>query len=191
MMGARGHQPGGRWRDRRDAILVALAVILSVAFVAGAVVGAQQGSGKVIKGTSKADRLVGTPGNDQISGGRGKDRIRARAGNDRVDGEGGRDRITGKKGDDVLSGGPGRDKIRGGSGDDRLLGDSAGAVLIGGKGRDEFNMDSGEQIGGEGDELIKARDGALDEINCGPGEDTAIVDEAEDGVFDCEHVVYP
>lgn len=86
VMGARGHRAGGRWRDRRDAILVALAVILSVAFVAGAVVGAQQGSGKVIKGTGKADRLVGTPGNDQISGGRGRDRIRARAGNDRVDG---------------------------------------------------------------------------------------------------------
>lgn len=190
-MAAGGAQAVGRWRDRRDATLVALAVTVAIAFVAGAVVGAQQGGGKLIKGTKKADRLVGTPGDDQIRGGRGKDRIRARAGNDRVDGEGGRDRITGKKGDDLLSGGPGKDRIKGGSGDDRLFADAGGALMVGGKGRDEFNIVDGEQIGGEGDDLIKARDGTLDEINCGPGEDTAIVDEAEDGVFDCEHVVYP
>lgn len=73
-MAARGAQAVGRWRDRRDATLVALAVTVAIAFVAGAVVGAQQGGGKLIKGTKKADRLVGTPGDDQIRGGRGKDR---------------------------------------------------------------------------------------------------------------------
>ncbi|HYU60239.1 MAG TPA: calcium-binding protein [Solirubrobacterales bacterium] len=182
---------GVRWRDRRDALLLALAVILGASFVAGAVVGARQGGGHVIRGTNKADRLVGTPGDDVILGLRGRDRIRARPGNDRVDGGGGRDRITGKKGDDVLSGGPGKDRIRGGSGDDRLFADAGGALLIGGKGRDQFNMVDGEQVGGEGNDLIRARDGTLDEINCGPGDDTVIVDEAEDGVFDCEQVIYP
>jgi Ca2+-binding RTX toxin-like protein len=179
------------WRDRRDALLLALAVILVASFGVGAVVGAGQQASNVIRGTNKADRLVGTTGDDVILGLRGRDKIRARPGNDKVDGGGGRDRITGKKGDDVLSGGPGRDRIKGGSGDDRLFADAGGALMVGGKGRDQFNMVDGEQIGGEGDDVIRARDGTLDQINCGPGEDTVIVDEAEDGVFDCEQVIYP
>lgn len=190
-MGAREAWAGGIWRDRRDALLLALAVILVISFAVGAVVGAGQHGSDVIRGTNKRDRLVGTKHDDVILGLRRGDKIRARAGNDKVDGGGGKDTITGKKGNDVLSGGPGKDAIKGGSGDDRLFADAGGALMVGGKGSDEFNMVAGEQVGGEGDDVIKARDGTLDQINCGPGNDTVIVDEAEDGVYDCEQVIYP
>lgn len=33
--------------------------------------------------------------------------------------------------------------------------------------------------------------GRQDTIDCGDGEDTVIVDLQEDGVFDCETIVYP
>jgi hypothetical protein len=39
--------------------------------------------------------------------------------------------------------------------------------------------------------VIQARDGSEDSIDCGPGEDTAVVDDAEDGVIDCERVLMP
>ena len=39
--------------------------------------------------------------------------------------------------------------------------------------------------------MIRADDQTEDSIDCGPGEDTAYVDEAEDGVLDCEKLVMP
>lgn len=61
--------------------------------------------------------------------------------------------------------------------------------LFGGPGADELE-------GGDGDDVIDARDGAgaeddLDTIRCGPGEDTVLVDEHEECVFDCEGVRLP
>jgi Ca2+-binding RTX toxin-like protein len=41
------------------------------------------------------------------------------------------------------------------------------------------------------DDTINARDGSEDTIDCGPGNDTVLVDTQEDGVFDCENVIYP
>ena len=40
-------------------------------------------------------------------------------------------------------------------------------------------------------DVIRARDGRPDEINCGPGDDVAYVDRVEDGVYDCERVLAP
>ena len=45
--------------------------------------------------------------------------------------------------------------------------------------------------GTSGNDTIDARDGAQDLIDCGDGVDTVIVDAQEDGVFNCENVVYP
>jgi hypothetical protein len=39
--------------------------------------------------------------------------------------------------------------------------------------------------------VIDARNGVEDSIDCGPGDDTAIVDAREDGVLDCENVQSP
>ncbi len=50
---------------------------------------------------------------------------------------------------------------------------------------------AGKPVDGQGRDVIRARDGTRDVINCGPGKDVAYVDRAEDGVFDCERVVKP
>jgi len=111
-----------------------------------------------------AKTIEGGPGHDRLIGTRHTDRIDGRAGND------------------VIAGRGGSDNLRGSGGDDRIKG---------GGGRDEFDMHHGEEVGGLGDDVIHARDGRRDEINCGPGKDRAVVDRAEDGVFNCERVVEP
>ncbi len=42
-----------------------------------------------------------------------------------------------------------------------------------------------------GNDRIEARDGGNDEISCGAGNDVAIVDASEDGIYDCEKVKEP
>ena len=108
--------------------------------------------------------------------------IEGTGGHDRLIGTPHKDRIDGRAGSDVIAGRGGSDNLRGSAGSDRING---------GGGRDEFDMRHGEEIGGLGDDVIHARDGRRDEINCGPGEDRAVVDRAEDGVINCEHVIEP
>ena len=52
-------------------------------------------------------------------------------------------------------------------------------------------MRNGVELSAPGNDVIRARDHGLDEINCGAGIDRAIVDRAEDGVFGCERVIAP
>ena len=100
--------------------------------------------------------------------------------------------IAGTDRAETLIGTPGPDTIRGGHGADFLHGGPDGAVLVGGPGRDRFNMTpEGAQLRGGGDEVIRARDGRPDAINCGDGDDVAYVDRVEDGIYDCERVVPP
>lgn len=56
--------------------------------------------------------------------------------------------------------------------------------MTGGRGEDDIS-------GGAGNDRIDARDGDQDSIDCGPGEDTVLVDTVEDGVVDCENVTGP
>lgn len=42
-----------------------------------------------------------------------------------------------------------------------------------------------------GRDLIRARDGSPDFINCGRRRDVAYVDRVEEGVYNCERVVRP
>jgi Ca2+-binding RTX toxin-like protein len=162
-----------RPEDRRWGVIVAVAVLGVLALIAGAAVLARSGGTHHIVGTQRADEIDGTPQADHIEG------------------LGGADHISGHGGNDVIDAGAGFDRVNGGGGNDRLLSAPGGAVLKGGKGRDEFNMVNGETVGGEGNDVIRARDGQLDEINCGPGDDKAYVDRAEDGVYDCETVKEP
>lgn len=104
----------------------------------------------------------------------------------------GRDRLLGTKGDDTLRGLRGRDVLIGGRGRDVLIGGRGRDVLRGGPGRDGFNMRAGVRLAAPGRDKIDARDGRQDEINCGAGgNDLAIVDAFEDGVYDCELVREP
>jgi hypothetical protein len=70
--------------------------------------------------------VVGTTGNDVLTGS---------AFPDVFAGLGGKDRINSTGGNDVICGGPGNDVLRGGPANDRLLGQAGRDKLIGGKGR--------------------------------------------------------
>ena len=110
--------------------------------------------------------LAVSAGAERIGGTPKADHLHGGAKPDRISGRGGDDRLSGRRGNDVLRGGTGADE------------------LIGGKGFDAL-------VGGPADDLIRARDGNHDQIECGGGNDRAIVDSVEDGVYDCEEVIEP
>jgi Ca2+-binding RTX toxin-like protein len=103
--------------------------------------------------------------------------------------------VQGRGGADVLLAGVGRQTLDGGAGDDTIEGGFGNDVLTGGPGRDVIAADfTGSQCGWlqsctfpHGNDTVNARDGEADSIDCGVGEDTAIVD-AIDTVNDCERV---
>lgn len=101
------------------------------------------------------------------------------------------DRLVGTRGDDVLKGLAGQDVLRGGGGRDVLIGGGGPDALYGDGGRDSFNMRDGVEREAPGRDRVYARDGHPDEINCGIGNDLAVVDEVEDGIFACEVVREP
>ena len=102
---------------RGQGILVALAVIMGIALVAGGVVVLARSSApaeaplNVIKGTPRPDRLIGTNGPDKILGRGSGDEIKGRGGDDVLRGGKGGDSIGGGKGFDRLISGPGKDRI--------------------------------------------------------------------------------
>ena len=89
-----------------------------------------------IVGTSRRDKIKGTPFPDIIAGLGGRDTIRGLGGADRLCGGPGPDLLIGGKGKDRLLGGPRRDRLRGGPGRDILRGGSGRDILRGGPGRD-------------------------------------------------------
>ncbi len=102
-----------------------------------------------------------------------------------VSGNGGDDHLTGMDYDDTMDGGAGADRVEGGIGHD---------VITGGPGKDTlFGEGDGNYCGiyeckvPFGNDTINARDGEADQVDCGIGTDTAIVD-ALDTVANCEKV---
>jgi serralysin len=106
--------------------------------------------------------------------------------------------LDGKGGDDELSSGGGSD-VLGGSGNDSLTvagaveseGNSGGFNTIrGGKGDDKIKAPAGlgyNDIFGEDDnDVINAKNGAPDDIDCGSGRDTVSYDAALDSITECE-----
>lgn len=89
-----------------------------------------------IIGSSKAETLNGTPGNDLIMGLEGADRINGRGGNDCILGGTGADTINGDGGGDVLFGEAHADSLNGGDGDDLLIGAGGADTMKGGSGND-------------------------------------------------------
>jgi Ca2+-binding RTX toxin-like protein len=92
------------------------------------------------------------------------------------------------------SGGPASKVIEGTSGPDLLVGTKHADVLNGRRGADVLKGRGGSDRlrGGRGGDLIQARDHRQDSIDCGRGNhDVAVVDRAENGVFDCEKVKVP
>jgi Ca2+-binding RTX toxin-like protein len=113
----------------------------------------------------------------EVTGQEGRDRIEVATGTPKIgatiDGGKGRDVLRGGSGPDDLSGGGGHDVIRGRSGADALT-DFGGDWYYGGRGRDI---------------LYALNDDRERRIDCGVGEDQAVVDEKDPEPRDCEKVL--
>src|SRR5205085_9389092 len=88
------------------------------------------------------------------------------------------DYLAGGGHDDTIIGLAGNDTLLGGAGDDLLDGGPGNDVITGGVGADTI-------LGGPGSDSINAADGERDVIDCGDGNDHAIV-EPYDVVKNCE-----
>ena len=89
------------------------------------------------------DPLIGTDGNDRLTGDGGTNRLVGAAGDDTLRAAAGQDTLIGGGDDDVLSGGRGRDDMRGNTGDDTLSGGAGADDLRGGQGNDDLNGGAG------------------------------------------------
>ena len=98
--------------------------------------------------------------------------------------------LKGTSGDDKLIGSNNGDKLIGKGGNDILRSSEGGDLVIGNKGDDFIKSGKGfdEIRAGRGDDEIHARDGKPDQVDCGPGKDTVLADEVEEGMFNCEKV---
>src|SRR3954468_15193898 len=126
-----------------------------------------------------------------LSGGAGDDELTVWAnideGNSTLLGNGGNDKLTAGDYQDNLDGGPGNDVLNAGFGND---------VVTGGPGQDTLFADATSASCGWysytckipfGNDVVNARDGEADTIDCGVGQDRAVVD-AIDVVANCETV---
>tara|TARA_R110002072_G_scaffold233795_2_gene391427 strand:+ start:21846 stop:29309 length:7464 start_codon:yes stop_codon:yes gene_type:complete len=106
--------------------------------------------------------IIGSFGNDTLTGGTGDDLIFAGSGNDIVNGGAGNDLIAGNSGRDSLYGGTGNDTILGGRGRDNIDGGDNDDSLFGGGGRDSIDgVDGADTIfGGSGPDNIAGGLGA-------------------------------
>jgi Ca2+-binding RTX toxin-like protein len=98
-------------------------------------------SGATIEGYDLADHLVGTAGNDLMSGGLADDTIIGANGNDTIWGESGNDYLFGGSGNDHLLGGAGNDLMYGGDGDDFLSSGGGADTIVGGQGNDTVSLE--------------------------------------------------
>jgi Tol biopolymer transport system component len=139
-----------------------------------------------IVGTAGDDVLTGTPLADVLLGEAGNDTLTAVASyfvGDTLVGGPGNDLLVGSFASDTLEGGPGNDVLRGGASPD---------LLIGGPGRDVIQGQGGR-------DLIRARDGRRDAVSCGTNTgrttgsegDVAYVDRIDVVSRDCEWVYRP
>ncbi len=126
-----------------------------------------------IMGTSDADVLVGTPGDDVICGFEGADTIEGRGGNDYIIGGPGDDLLAGNAGNDEIYGHAGEDRLFGGPGSDIVAGGGSDDLVRGGSGDDELHGGAGSDrlIGGDGDDDLWGGSGA-DSLAGRAGDDT-------------------
>jgi Ca2+-binding RTX toxin-like protein len=102
--------------------------------------------------------------------------------------------LIGRGGDDVLVGHDQSDSVDGGAGNDQVEGGLGNDTVTGGPGQDTIYGDATASRCTlysckipYGNDTINARDGEVDNVDCGIGEDKAIVD-ANDVVTNCETV---
>ncbi|MEW6248926.1 MAG: calcium-binding protein [Nitrospirota bacterium] len=126
--------------------------------------------------------LIGTAGNDILSGGEfyrrafgltGNDQMTGGSGNNVLDGGSGNDTLSGLEGADTLLGKDGADQLFGGAGDDALDGGLNEDVLFGDDGNDQLE-------GGNGDDQLYGGDSSDAQVD---GDDTLSGGEGNDSLF--------
>jgi hypothetical protein len=158
------------------------------------------GGDDVIIGSPGADVLDGGPGRDLLLGSTGADVVRGGSGFDTASACGARSPVSlslDGAADDGVSGQGANvaddvEDLVGGDGDDTLTGNSASNHLDGGLGDDTLDGGAGPDAldGGEGRDVLRARDGVPEALDCGPGEDAAVIDVDEDPAL-CETIDRP
>ncbi|MCU4181742.1 metallophosphoesterase [Bosea sp. BH3] len=147
-------------------------------------------AGGPILGTAGDDELTGTAGDDIILAAAGDDEVSGGAGDDTVEGGEGDDELRGEAGDDLLKGGADDDALFGGVGNDVLIGGADDDLLDGGDGIDTADY-SGDTAGvtvnlaegyAEGDEAGSDELVSIENVIGGAGDDTLIGDDG-DNVF--------
>ena len=138
-----------------------------------------------IVGTSGDDTLSGGPGAEKIDGREGNDVISGNAGDDTLVGGAGNDTVDGGDGSDALDGGDGNDILGGGAGDDALNGGGGTDLIYGGEGNDRIDSGAGgdrstfEQVFAEGgDDILTvsgAQNGRYVRADGGVGIDTLLI----------------
>ncbi|MFW8637503.1 beta strand repeat-containing protein [Cribrihabitans pelagius] len=137
--------------------------------------------GSLILGTSGNDNLTGTIQGDLISGLEGNDTITGLPGADVIDGGAGFDYLYGEAGDDVILtgadgglayGGDGDDQLTGSDSSDTLFGEGGNDQLTGGLGNDYLAGYAGDDTidGGGGNDVIEGGSGA-NSLSGGAGND--------------------
>lgn len=139
-----------------------------------------------IIGTSKAETLTGTPGNDLILGLEGADKINGNGGDDCILGGIGADSINGNNGKDVIFGEDDADSINGNNGSDLLVGGKGADWIKGENGEDHLigNEDADTLDGGNDNDALEGG-GAADTLKGGNGKDVLVgnagIDSANGG----------
>lgn len=100
----------------------------------------------LITGGSSGDWLLGGAGDDELHGAAGGDWLFGNGGDDCAFGDADQDRIFGNPGQDRLDGGDDRDLLFGNAGDDTMNGDDAIDLLFGNAGNDLIHGNKGETI---------------------------------------------
>jgi Ca2+-binding RTX toxin-like protein len=139
--------------------------------------GAVAAIGLVVPATAFAATIDGGPGGERLRGTNRPDTIDGNGGNDRIRGLGGADRLNGGAGDDTIFANRGVDVSSGGDGNDVLWALARADVRPGPHGETDTVADTLD--GGNGDDVLRARDGEADTITCGPGNDRALLDTVD------------
>ncbi len=128
----------------------------------------------ILLGSGGDDVLNGRGGNDTLEGGLGADTLNGGDGNDTLKGEDGNDTLNGDAGSDSLSGGAGNDTLNGGLGNDTLDGGAGADSLVGGDGADSL-------IGGDGNDTLAGGAGN-DFLSGGAGDDVLLGESGDDSL---------
>jgi Ca2+-binding RTX toxin-like protein len=135
----------------------------------------------VVLGTTAAETLAGTTGDDIIVGVDGADTFNGDAGNDIfIGGLVGADSMNGDDGDDIMWGRSGADTMTGGAGNDTMYGGVGADPISGSAGNDYLDGGLGADLlyGEAGDDTIVYDAADSTTVDGGTGEDTLILSSA-------------